>query len=359
MRLDVAIVAAPDTRSARDLLKAASQANAVFACGLTVACLIFAGTIASALGSDGLQPWLYLVGLNVFALGQYQVLVYWMNRRKNYTGMATSRVFQAGAVNGTQLALGSLAFGVNGLIIGTVFGHLASLIQTNLRRRQEVRLAIPTSGFLEILRTNWRMPVLNGTSAVADAVRINGINVAIAAAYSQQALGFFSLAWRTVFLPISLVSGTLAQVFYERFSVTSPGSMRKEATKSAALCAALGAPPFALLAFTAEPLFGLVFGDRWRSAGRIAELLTPYLYLTFITSPLSTLFLVVRQQSLLMIFSIAYMIVPLIIVVRTHTGIVAMVWRLSQGMSIMLGVFLMLAAFACHRFDRRPMPHSG
>lgn len=352
LRLDVAIVAAPDTLSARGLRRAASRSNLVFAALFTAAAPLFAGALAADLGASALERSLYWAGLNIFALGQYQIYTYWMNRRKAYGLMSQTRLAQAGAVNSLQLGLGAIGLGVNGLVLGTVVGHVLSLFHARLKAPASPRNAEKDPPLGQVLRANWRMPILNGVSAIADAIRINGVNFAIATAYSQQSLGFFSLAWRTVLMPISLISSTLGQVFYQRFSVTPNGAMGKTAAKGGLLCAALGVPPFAFLAFWAEPLFGWVFGAEWRAAGRLAELLTPYLYLTFVTSPLSTLFLVVRQQSLLMTFSIAYMIVPLVIVLMSDSGLQEMIWQLSQAMSVMLIIFLGLVALACRRFDR-------
>jgi hypothetical protein len=88
--------------------------------------------------------------------------------------------------------------------------------------------------------------------------------------------------------------------------------------------------------------------------------MTPYLYLTFITSPLSTLFIVVQRQAMMLWFSIAYMVVPLTIIAVSKGTLEQTVWRLSLAMSCMLCLLLVLVATACRAYDReRPSDPIG
>jgi O-antigen/teichoic acid export membrane protein len=363
LRLDVAIVSATDDATARSLYAAATKSNVASALIISIVAIPLGGLLASKIGAPDLEPWLMLLGINLLALGQYQILVHWMNRYKHYSLMSRSRVLQSGGVNGIQLGMGLLGFGVHGLILGTLAGHALAYVEA---RRQPAlqgirkRTVAPTPKYWRTVRAHWRMPVLNGLTTIADSVRSNGINILVATTFSQHALGIFSLAWRTVLMPISLVSGTLSQVFYQRFSVTPRGSMVKVALQSSVICAAAGAPLFGALALVSEPLFAFVFGEQWRAAGTLARAMTPYLYLTFITSPLSTLFIVVQRQAMMLWFSIAYMVVPLTIIAVSKGTLEQTVWRLSLAMSCMLCLLLVLVATACRAYDReRPSDPIG
>jgi O-antigen/teichoic acid export membrane protein len=61
----------------------------------------------------------------------------------------------------------------------------------------------------------------------------------------------------------------------------------------------------------AEQIFTFVFGNKWTEAGQVASVLAPWLFLNFISSPLSPIFIIINKQEIMLIFSIIYMLVPI------------------------------------------------
>ena len=58
----------------------------------------------------------------------------------------------------------------------------------------------------------------------------------------------------------------------------------------------IGILPTVILSMVGEELFMVVFGERWVDAGRYTQILAPWVFFTFIASPLSTIFLVYERQ---------------------------------------------------------------
>ena len=116
--------------------------------------------------------------------------------------------------------------------------------------------------------------------------------------------------------------------------------------------AAVGAVPFALIYLLSPALFPVVFGADWAEAGLIARALVPWLFLNFITSPISMLFVVTARQGLLLWFSVPFTALPLALIWRLHDEIVATMTWLSLSMAGMLAVFLLLALWAARSYDR-------
>ena len=50
--------------------------------------------------------------------------------------------------------------------------------------------------------------------------------------------------------------------------------------------------------FLAPWLFPFVFGQKWKMAGEYAQILTPMFFLKFITSPLSSMYIIAQKQRL-------------------------------------------------------------
>ena len=56
--------------------------------------------------------------------------------------------------------------------------------------------------------------------------------------------------------------------------------------------------PFIIFYIYAPEIFILIFGKEWKTAGEYAQLLAPMFCLRFITSPLSSMFLIAEKQRL-------------------------------------------------------------
>jgi O-antigen/teichoic acid export membrane protein len=68
--------------------------------------------------------------------------------------------------------------------------------------------------------------------------------------------------------------------------------------KTVGLLFILSIVPFSIIFLFGEPIFVFVFGDNWVLAGQISEILAPWLMINFVTSPISTLPLVLEKQVL-------------------------------------------------------------
>jgi len=55
-------------------------------------------------------------------------------------------------------------------------------------------------------------------------------------------------------------------------------------------------PLFTLIFILSPRVFAFVFGEEWRYAGELAQILTPWLFLNFIASPISPLPLITNNQ---------------------------------------------------------------
>lgn len=56
-------------------------------------------------------------------------------------------------------------------------------------------------------------------------------------------------------------------------------------------------PPAVLIFIAGPELFSFIFGENWRLAGEFARWMTPWLYLHFISSPLSMIFAVTEKMN--------------------------------------------------------------
>ena len=90
----------------------------------------------------------------------------------------------------------------------------------------------------------------------------------------------------------------------------------------------------------------------------IGSALVPWLYVNFITSPISMLFVVARRQGIQLWFAIPFTATPFVSMFLFHDTILQGIWALSLAMATMLLVFLGLALWVAHSYDRETEPET-
>lgn len=350
-RYDLAIVLPKDVEDARALVKLANRLSALTCVVIGLLLLIFAGPISEALRAPDLKPWIGAVGVVAWAFSQVSIFNYWCNRNKRYSLMSANRIGQSVTTTGTQLGLGALGVGTTGLVVSTFLGQLVAAGNLFRKTRQEI-YGLPSSPAKEVMSAYRKMPLLNGPTAMLDTVRLNGTQLMIQAVFSSAALGQFGQAWKMLQTPAGLINSSLSQVFFQKLAVTPRGQMLRVVKAGIVRSALIGVVPFALIYFLSPPLFPIIFGARWAEAGLIGAALVPWLYMNFITSPISTLFVVTQRQGALFWFGLPFTVAPLALLVFVrHDIVTTMVW-LSLLMAGMLVVFLLLALWVAAGYDR-------
>ena len=97
-----------------------------------------------------------------------------------------------------------------------------------------------------------------------------------------------------------LIGVSLGQIFYNKCSVlyANKKQLFPFLKRTTLLLLAISIVPFTTIFLYGEPIFTWVFGDQWVLAGRISEVLAPWLMVNFIASPISTLPMVIGKQVL-------------------------------------------------------------
>lgn len=358
LRYDLAVVTPKKDAEARSVLNLASRIALVTA-GLSIVGLsIFARPVARMLKDPSLAPYLPLVGLLVFALTQLSSRLYWLNRRQRYKEMARNKMGQSIGTTATQLSVGLVWAGPLGMILGSLVGQWFSMINLWRLTRHETRRQDGDPALRTVAEEHKKMPLVQGPNALVDQVRLQGINLMVAAFFTKAALGQFAQAWTLLQMPMGLINGALTQVFYQKLATTRRGKMFPVVRNAVVRSLAIGIIPFGLIWLLAPWLFPFVLGSKgnhdWTLAGQIARCLVPWLYLNFVTSPISLMFITVKRQGTMFLFACAYAAVPLTLIWRYHSNILQTMTMVSWSMAGLLVVFILLALWSAWSFDREP-----
>lgn len=353
-RYDPAIMLPDTDRDAKQVVRLSVTINVIFSVIFLAGSLV--ATFALSRVWPQVAPLLIFAALYVTVTSLSSIWTFWLNRLGEYRQISANRLFSAVAQVGLQIGAWLVGLGgAVGLIGGRILGVLAATVTLGYRARSSRVDVDKTQGARRrALRRYRKMPLLNGPSAIADAVRINGINLMIAAIFSTAMLGQFSFAWLIVQAPVALINGAVSQVYFRELTNTPRGQLRAMATSVTKRGALAGLVPFAALAALSPWLIPLIFGARWEMAGLIVTILCPWLYVNLVTSPVSNIFVVTETQQVSLGFSLVFAAVPLGLLGLAGWlgwGILATCGVLSAAMTVMLGVFIGLALHVAARFD--------
>ena len=269
----------------------------------------FSASIATTIGSPRLASWIPFIPIFVLSAGIQQTLSYWNARCRAFGRVAGGNLTQAGVDTGVTLGAGFAGLGVGGLIAGATLGRILAAVFLAGGLRGKIRHLPKHVSLAEMHRQARRysdMPRVNTLHAFADMAQRSVLHLGISSMFGATALGLYSYTVRNVRAPLNLITGSIAQVFFQsaskRWSNGETLGPLVRQTMAASAPLALGAM-VALLCAGPE-IFAFVFGSDWRIAGEYARRLAPMLFLSFFGAPVSSLPIVVNKQRPALAFSI-------------------------------------------------------
>ena len=117
--------------------------------------------------------------------------------------------------------MGFNSYGSAGLITGGIFGQSVATVflgkiawdETNkeFSRINKIKM-------ISLMKKYKKLPFLNLPNALIDNIRLSGINILISKFFSTASLGQFSLAWKMVQTPMSIIGSSISQVFFQKIA---------------------------------------------------------------------------------------------------------------------------------------------
>jgi O-antigen/teichoic acid export membrane protein len=315
-RYELAILLPRSDRDALHILALSAGLSCVISALLLLGGSVFHLQITQLLGMPDLAGWLYWGPASTLLMGIYTSLNYWSNRKGHYRRLAVTRVVQTTGSSATQLGAAFLHSGSAGLLAGQLVGQSLSisLLARQIYRDDHVhlknlrwrRLLVLARRFLDFPRYLIVAHGFNTASGQAPAILFNIF-------FNTATAGHYMLIQRVMGTPMGLVADALGSVFRQEASqaYSQTGNCRTIYVSTFKRLLALGVLPFGAFFFAAPTIFGWVFGGPWRVAGEYAQILTPMFFLQFITSPLSTMFVIAEKQKM----DLAWQICLLVLVV--------------------------------------------
>lgn len=263
--------------------------------------LIFNLQIVALLGNQDIAGWLYYIPLSIVLTGMYQTINYWLNRKNQYTTLATATIYQSIVTAVANLALGFSGMGVGSLVAGNLLGQVSALVvvmrQVWLHDKDKIIHVCPMKICYNAKKYK-DFPMINSLHAFIDIFQSSSVVFLLSFFFGNVVVGFHSFAIRILRAPFGFIGGSVGQVFYQQASATynQGGDLNRLVRKTIVKLSWIAMPIFLVIIVFAPEIFSMFFGQQWREAGRYAQILSPWIFLNFIVSPLSYLPIILHKQ---------------------------------------------------------------
>jgi O-antigen/teichoic acid export membrane protein len=226
----------------------------------------------------------------------------WATRQRRFGQLSVTRVSASATSTGVQLAGGYSGYGTattlvassligntvgTGILGGQILRRDGALLRRSVRAERIWRGLVryrkfPLYGTASTLLNNlsWELPAL-----------------LLQHYFSAAVVGFYALGNALLRLPMGVIGGAISQVFFQRAAdAYRRGTLTAVAASALRRLAALSVVPLMVVAILGKELFIFFFGSRWSEAGVYAQILAPWIFVWFISSPLSSVFSVLERQ---------------------------------------------------------------
>jgi O-antigen/teichoic acid export membrane protein len=245
--------------------------------------------------------WVFISVLSAFFVVFSNIGTNWAIRKKQFKIISQSKIINSISSNGLKWLFGLLGFGTLGLLLGSLIGYvLSSLVFFaeffHLKKKDQNDLSLAKAS---VLSKQYReFPLISLPHALIDMGRDLLVASLIIYFFSRDVFGSYSHSYAMLRLPLILIGTSIGQVFYNRCSemINRGESIYDLLKRTMLMLFGLSIVPFGLLLFFGEELFTLVFGDQWGDSGHYSEIMSVWLMLNFVMSPVSNIPLLLKRQ---------------------------------------------------------------
>lgn len=232
----------------------------------------------------------------------------WAIRVSDFKRVTRQKLVNSIVSNGLKWSLAWMHWGSWALIVATALGYMFSsleFLRNYFRLNASFAHAHSPAKTKALLREHSDFPAINLPIVLIDNVRDLLLGGLIFGFYSASVFGSYSHTLSMLSLPIMLVSGSLSQVLFHQLAARKNDKVHMYGLvlKTIGVLVALSIVPFGCLRFYGQEIFTWVFGPEWNDAGRYAEMMTFWLMLNFLFSPLAIVPVVLKKQRFAFLFS--------------------------------------------------------
>lgn len=290
-----------------------------------------------------------LIAIMLFFRGMINIFESYNNRCREYKLMTSTYIIRTVVQNGGAILLGLLGCGVFGIIISHTFGLIFGMKQQSKELQKHKNEIRDVSGreVIEIARENKRFPLFATPANFANRYSYSSITLFIEALFGATELGFYSISYKALGLPLTVLSNNVSKVFYREASseYEKTGQFWRTFIKTSGIIAIISIP-MGVGIYTLSPwIFGLFLGKDWIRSAVFVRILIPMFCVRFVVNTITYGLQIVGKQKLELLFQVLLALLSVLCYIITKfkgIGIEGYLTMITLGFS-----FVYILSYLC------------
>lgn len=320
LRYEISIVNESELDNALSLMQLSTIVCGVFSAIVTLCYIIYYNLFSSVNYN------LFLMALMIYALlfitGIINILVSFNNRMSQYTLITKLYVIRIGMQNIFMIIFGLMKSGVLGLMIsqllGLLFGFKSQIGE--LVNHKEYLKKVDNSKLNHIAKKYKKQVLWSTPATLLNGLSYSSMNYFIHFLYGEAILGFYSISYRILGLPLSVVATNISKVYFEKASkeYVVKGNCEISFKKTLLFSIVLSIPMGLVMYFMAPIAFKVIFGESWYKSGVIVSIMTPMVMVRFIASSVNVSTIISNKQNVDLFMQVILLLASLIVFALTY-----------------------------------------
>lgn len=305
-RYELCIVSEPEEEKIYPLIKLSMLICTGLSVLITIGYLVYFYQIDTG---ESFIMFAVITGLLAFLMGVINIVTAYNNRQRDYKLITKTYVIRIFCQNICNLIAGFLGLGAIGLSFSQFIGYLAGVrgqAKPMLAHKKNI-LSASVSDMKQVAAENRKQATVSTPATLANGLSYSLINYFIEALFTTALVGYYSISYRLLGLPITIISTNVSRVFLEKASreYQEKGHFKGTYRSTVLMLTAMGIPMGIVMITLAPWACELVFGAGWGVAGVYIRLLTTMFILRFIAGGVNCAAIIVNKQQYDLMIQIA------------------------------------------------------
>lgn len=261
---------------------------------------------------------LYLMIIFIYLIitGLSNILISYNNRNKDYKIMSNVYVLRTVIQNIGLVVFGFMKFSIIGMLLSQLIGSLFGIRKQSekLLPKWEELKKITKEDLKRVLHNNYKLMLYTAPATLCNSASYSLINFFITALYGTTIFGYYSISYRILGIPLSLVGANVSKVFFERAAneMKQIGNFNSTLKKMSLLLLVIAIPMIIILGVLAPSACKIVFGTNWVIAGQYIQILVFMFGIRLVVSAITPALIIAKKQSAEVKMQIMFLISSLI-----------------------------------------------
>lgn len=301
LRYEMAIPLPDSERDAQHLLLLALAIVVVLSGVLSLVVMFFAEALLERVNGMALLGYLWLLPLTFLGGGSYHALSHYAIRVQAFRTIAQTKMTQGVGQGLSQALLGLTGIGLAGLLLGLLvrfWGGMVAFVKLVIADFRQQAWQLRWATLEQVAQTYKRFPLFSSGGTFLQVASSHLPAFFLAAFFTPQIAGWFSLGQRVLEAPITFLAKSSAQVYLSEASAVTKtgGNLRPLLQATLRRQGSIGLLLVIGVMLPAPWLFPWLFGEAWAVSGRYVQILSLTFFSQFLVQTVTAETLAITGQ---------------------------------------------------------------